>query len=144
MLQGLPGSGKSTKAKELVKNNTNTVRLNRDLLREMFYFLRKTCGKRDAGLEFRREVESLVIHSQVNMAEMFLKSGFNVVIDDTNLGTYVRARYRQLAEELKCEFSIMPMGTDIETCVERDKNRKEGSVGEQVIRNMAKQHGIGK
>lgn len=40
IMQGLPGSGKSTKAEEIVEHDGkgNTVRLNRDLLRTMLHF----------------------------------------------------------------------------------------------------------
>ena len=38
MLRGISGSGKSTRAKELMLEHGNLVRINRDLLREMLHF----------------------------------------------------------------------------------------------------------
>jgi len=143
VLQGLPGSGKSTKAKELVKNNLNTVRLNKDLLREMVYFLRKTWDKKDMGLGFRKEFEPLIVRAQFEIAEMFLNEGISVVIDDTNFSKKHINRYQQLAQKLGCEFGVIVMDVDVDTCIERDRKRQEGSVGEQTIRSMAKQHKIG-
>ena len=37
LMQGLPGSGKSTRAKELLDENPHAVRINRDLLRTMLH-----------------------------------------------------------------------------------------------------------
>ena len=135
ILRGLPGSGKSTAAQQLVEKDRNLVRVNKDLLREMAYFLRKNWGPN--GSNFRVHVEPFIIKAEVLLTEYFLSQMFDVIVDDTNLTDKHINRFKRLATKVGAEFHIVELSVNIETCIERDKNRPD-SVGEKVIKNMAK------
>lgn len=128
MLKGLPASGKSTYAKELVSKNHNWVRVNKDDLRAMM----------NNG-EFSGKLEKQVIRTEREIAENALKIGKNVVVDDTNFNPIHEEFFRQLAKSYKAEFEIKFFDTPLEVCIKRDNKRPNG-VGEAVIRRMYSQY----
>ena len=73
MLRGLPGSGKSTIAKNEYCNDKNFKRVNKD-------DLRKVLGN------YTIKDEKVVKSTETYLAEELLKRGKSVVVDDTNLG----------------------------------------------------------
>lgn len=127
ILKGLPSSGKSTKAKELVAQG-NTVRINKDLIREMIHWGKKWNGKD----------ESLTKYVSRNLAVDLLNEGLRVVIDDTNLNLKTLASWRELANEMNVNYEIIKIDTPYETCIEWDSKR-EKQVGKSVIIGMAMQ-----
>lgn len=128
LLRGLPASGKSTYAKELVSKNHNWVRVNKDDLRAMM----------NNG-EFSGKLEKQVIRTEREIAENALKLGKNVVIDDTNFNPTHEEYFRDLAVRYKAEFEVKLFDTPLEVCIERDNKRSNG-VGETVIRRMYNQY----
>lgn len=138
MLQGLPGAGKSTEARQIIKDNEFAVRLSRDSIREMFYFLQKSGWNGEIG--FRRHVEPDVVEGQFILARYLLRHGYTVIIDDTNFDKKRINKHRKLAISEGAEFELRTLEVSVDTCIERDKNRSE-SVGEKVIRDMAKIYG---
>lgn len=134
LMKGLPASGKSTRAKEIMKESGNTVRLNKDLLRTMLHFDKFTGAN-----------EYLTNQAQMAMAIELLNTGVNVIIDDTNLNPKVVEKWRQLALDKFHKFEIVEMDTPVDECVERDQRRwelGERHVGPIVIKNMARQYRI--
>lgn len=135
IMQGLPGSGKSTKAAELVRESGNAIRVNRDLLREMLHF-----GK------FSGDNEQLTTDAELALIKLFLDSGKKVVVDDTNLSAKTVNKLVALTKDEpfhKVEFC--KMATSIEECIIRDQVRGqkgERSVGPYVIMNMARRYGL--
>lgn len=129
MLSGLPASGKSTRAEELLRSMGNAVRVNKDLLRTMLHFDKFT-GMNE-GLT--RDTEKLI-------AKTFLSLGINVVVDDTNLGQPHLDYWRNVAEETGSKFEKIDIDTDWVTCATRDAGR-EKKVGKDVIIQMAMQYG---
>jgi predicted kinase len=130
MTKGLPGSGKSTWAKELVnrgvtKLNPAYKRINKDELRRML----------DNGVH-SKENEKFIVNARNSLVEAALKKGYNVIVDDTNLAPKHEIVLRDYAEVLGAEFEIKDF-TDvpIEQCIANDLKRLE-SVGEAVIRKM--------
>lgn len=132
LMQGLPASGKSTKAAELLKEYGNAVRLNRDLLRTMLH-CDVWSGPR----------EKLTRDAVRMLAMRFLthKTVGVVIVDDTNLRTGTVAMWEQLAGECDASCEIVRMGTPMEECLRRDALR-EKPVGRHVIVGMALQHGL--
>lgn len=130
ILTGLPSSGKSTKAKELVAQG-NTVRINKDLLREMLHWGKKWNGKD----------ESLTKFTSRELAKLLLSKNLRVVIDDTNLNLKTLASWRELAYEMNVDYKVIKIETPYETCIEWDSKR-EKSVGKSVIVGMAMQADI--
>src|SRR5690349_11867040 len=74
LTKGLPASGKSSWAKDYLKKNPNTKRINKDLLREMLDFSAHSSGK-----------EKQIIAARNLLLESMLAAGFSVIVDDTNL-----------------------------------------------------------
>lgn len=129
IMQGLPASGKSTKAKEIMKADGNCIRLNKDLLRTMLHFD-----------EFNGKKESLTRQASRTLATEFLKDK-NVIIDDTNLNTKTLQSWKDLANEVGAKVEVVKMDTDWRECVERDSKR-QNKVGKNVIVQMARQWGL--
>jgi predicted kinase len=123
---GLPASGKSTFAKELLKQG-NWVRVNKDDLRLLLH-----------GGKWSRENEKVVEASRDMLIATALAAGKNVVVDDTNLHPKHIARIKELVKgqatvEVK-DFTDV----SVEECIRRDSKRSN-YVGEKVIRNMYNQ-----
>jgi predicted kinase len=125
LLKGLPASGKSTKAKELVEQGA--VRVNRDLLREMMNF----------GVF---KYEDMVVDTEKFVVCGFLGQGRNIVIDDCNLNPANKDMWENIARLYNASLEVIEIDTPMDECIERDKGR-EKKVGEHVIRNMALQYG---
>lgn len=124
---GLPASGKSTKAKELVANG-NTVRINKDLLRTMLHFDK-----------FSRNNESNTRDAARGLASMYLANDTNIIIDDTNLNPGTLQSWKDLAKQHNAHIEYADMrDVSVEECIRRDIHRK--SVGMHVIQKMALQY----
>lgn len=132
VLSGLPASGKSTLAEQIVKDNRNTFRVNKDLLRKMLHFH-----------DHLPRHEKLIADVNNLLVETLLKEGRNVVSDNTNLYERDINYYEKLAAENKANFKLVDMGISPETCVQWDAERRargERYVGRDVILNMAHRH----
>ena len=121
MLKGLPASGKSTYAKELVKKGWK--RVNKDDLRLMI----------DDG-KWSKQNEERVRDIECMMVKYFLDAGFNVVVDSTNFA-YERFWF-SVAQMHKADFEVKFFDTPVMECIERDSKRGEKSVGAKVIMGM--------
>lgn len=130
IMKGLPASGKSTKAKELLTVG-NTVRINKDLIRTMLHF--------DV---FDPRKEGLTQDAAKILAGWFLNKGVNVIIDDTNLNPKVVQGLKEIAKNYNAKIEYCDMtNVSAEECVMRDLNR-EKHVGGTVIKNMAIRYGL--
>lgn len=134
VMRGLPGSGKSTWAKQMVTENPNSYkRINRDDLRMMF-----DNGYMSNGNEkFIKQVRDVLIIKA-------LTDGKHVIVDDTNLSDKSLVRIEQLVYEFNKAHNdevcveVKEMETTLAECIARDEVR-EKKVGEQVIRKMHRQ-----
>jgi len=128
---GLPASGKSTLAKQLVRDSDGTMkRVNRDDLRAML----------DCGTPWHSGKEVWVKAFQRHMIERLLSNGFDVICDDTNLDEELRQDWQRLAWDCNAEYSEIDL-THIPVTVlyERDAAREEAGlpfVGPDVIDRM--------
>ena len=122
--RGLPGSGKTTWAKQ----QGGHVRVNRDDLRRMLH----------GGPLLTGWAEKQVTVAQRAQVEALLRAGVNVICDDTNLRARVFRELAELgrlcgAEVVVHDFTDVP----VEECVARDASRPDGErVGEDAIRGM--------
>lgn len=142
ILVGLPASGKSTYARKLVGKG-NYTRVNKDDLREMLH----ASGKEgDRG--FRGKLENTVLSIRDSIIIKALRSGQNVVVDDTNLDPKHIDRISEVVEaqqeldreylqnpKLKYTWEVKVFDTPLEDCIKRDMTRSK-PVGERVIREM--------
>lgn len=123
-LKGLPASGKSMWAKDIVDaSNGTTVRVNKNSVRLML------------GLEFSRKFESTVMESCRATGVSALNNGFNVIIDDTNFAPKHFNFWEALAKQHSYGLQEVFFNTPLDVCIARDKKRAE-RVGETVIRDM--------
>lgn len=129
MTKGLPASGKTTWAKEKLKELGNCKRVNKDDLRAML----------DNG-KWSKDNEKFVLMVRDYMVEQALGMGYNVIVDDTNLAPQHEASLRQSSEQFGAEFKVEDFtNISLETCIERDRKRPN-YVGEKVIRDMYNQY----
>lgn len=129
MMRGLPASGKTTKAKELVKEYGNAVRISRDDLRAMLH-----------NDEWSGAKEKVTRSVQRAMVEAVLEKGFVPIIDDTNITEKHKERWQSIARELGAKLEVIDMDTDLATCLQRNRCR-EKRVPDQIIWKMALQSG---
>lgn len=128
---GLPGSGKSTWAREYM-NDGNVMRVNRDDIRAMLF--KRWQGKK----------EQVVTESEKAIVRNCVSKGYDVVVDDTNLSPSVQGMWENLAHELavplvKKDFTDV----DISTCIQRDHQRTgKAHIGRAVIEGMALRYGL--
>lgn len=130
---GLPGSGKSRRAKKWVDGKpTSRTRVNRDDCRKMMHG-----GYLGTGAQERH-----VTIGGHAMIEALLRSGVSVVVDDTNLMPAYVDGFRRLAQSCGADFEVWDMtDVDIEVCIARDRVRPAGElVGEEKIRDMWTRH----
>lgn len=128
MIKGLPGCGKTTKAKSMQAKMPNLVRVNKDDLRLQLH---------NGG--YSNWNEKLIVNARDMLIGIALEAGNHVVSDDTNLAPKHETRLKQLAKNNGAKFELIDM-TDItpEECIKRDLQR-ERSVGSEVIMSMYNQ-----
>jgi predicted kinase len=134
MMRGLPGSGKSTYAKQLVAEAPNMYkRINRDDLRAMFDNSHWSKGNEN----FVKKIRDVLIIKA-------LEEGKHVIVDDTNLSSTNETRVRQLVQEFNknhndtVQVEVIEMQTSLQECIARDAKRPK-PVGAKRIRDMHRQ-----
>src|SRR5579885_371283 len=142
VMKGLPGSGKSRKAAEVIKKEPGRwVRINRDDLRGM-------CvgpGNNPYGGN-RNEREDLVRNFKNELVRQACREGFDVILDDTHLVPQTVRKIHELAQSIG-DVTVMEVAVNesVETCIERDSKREGfARVGEKVIKDMARGAGLDK
>lgn len=134
LTKGLPASGKSTYAKELLLDG-NWTRVNKDDLRALLH-----------GGKWSRENEKQVEAARDALILSALDRGSNVVVDDTNLHPKHEARVRQIvADWNKAHVTALVTveikdftNVSVDECIRRDSKRPN-YVGADVIRRMYRQ-----
>lgn len=124
--KGLPASGKSTWSKQYCKENKDAIRVNRDDIRSMF------------SQSYSKELEKIVMESELLMVLEILKSNRVVVIDDTNLHDYFLNKLLAMLDEYKISYNYVIQdftNIPVEECIKRDSLR-DCPVGKDVIINM--------
>jgi predicted kinase len=142
VFRGAPGSGKTTAARDMVRDATlvengkvvavRMVRINRDDFRRMFNGRRLGAGRQ----------EQLVTAAQDASVVAVLSEGCDVVVDDTNLRDSDIRRFAELAEQAGAEMYVIDLRSiDVEECIRRDALRVgDECVGEDVIRQKYADH----
>ena len=128
IMRGLPGSGKTTKAKELMASHDPRhpiKRVNRDELRLML-----DDGKHSKQREaFVKQTESHIICESLN-------AGIDIIVDDTNLSPTTMTWLEHMGRDIEAKVEIVDL-TNVppEECIRRDLIRPN-SVGSKVIWRM--------
>lgn len=128
MLRGLPGSGKTTYAKQYIIDHPGTVIVSKDALRTMLH----------NGYHSKRR-EKFVRRVRDAIIVQALSDGHDIIVDDTNFHEMHRKRIEEIAGRHGAIVEVKEFNVDVEICVERDRTR-ENCVGDKVIRDMARQY----
>lgn len=127
-LVGIPASGKTTWAKEFVKNNENWIILGRD----HFRFMTKNSPICEP------KIEDMITEMFADAILTALRFKQNVIIDNTNLKSkYILPLVKLVEEYADVEYQIFDCS--IEKAIERDEAR-EKRVGPEVIKKMYKNY----
>lgn len=127
VLIGLPASGKSTYAKNLIKDG-KYVRVNRDDLRMSLF-----------NTEHNPHIENLITTVQNSIILESLRDNKSVVVDNCNIKESYRNDLKRLAEIVgDVQYTEMIFSTSLEECLDRN-NKRERKVPVDVIEKFAKQ-----
>lgn len=125
ILCGIPGSGKTTYAKQYIENNDKTIHLSSDAIRKELYGDESVQG--NPG-----EVFSMMQKRAIGA----LNDGYNVLYDATNITRKDRSGIIGVCPKfVKIEAHII--WAPIEVCIRRDAER-DRTVGKDVIDRMLK------
>lgn len=129
MTLGLPGSGKSTWAREYQQKYPETVLVNKDELRAMLHQSVHSKAR-----------ENYVLKVRDSIIEKALADGKTVIVHDTNFHESHPARLKELAAAGGAQFEVRDFThVPLEECIRRDQKRAN-YVGEKVIKKMYKQY----
>lgn len=128
MLQGLPGSGKTTLAQQLV-DEKGWVRVNKDDIRAEL---------EEGGWIWSREAEKKdVLKRRDDAITLALRSGKDVVSDDTNFGRSHKTTLEAIARAEGAEFDVQRLDVPVTECLERNSKREgKARVPDKVIWDM--------
>jgi predicted kinase len=128
ILQGLPASGKSQFARELLLANPGRwVRTNKDLLREMAH-----------ASHWSPANEKFIVQLRNTTILMALEAGKHVIIDDTNFGHNISQIQELVKGQAQVTVNDSFLKVPVEECIRRDLLRPK-SVGKDVIMKMYNQ-----
>lgn len=136
VLKGLPGCGKSTFAKELLKKEPERwKRFNRDDLRGMV-----------DNHAWSKENEVFIVEIQETLVKTALRAGYDVVLDNTHLVPQTIKKIHKLAESIG-DVKVIERGFNVSVseCLLRNAAREGiARVPDKVINDMARGAGIDK
>lgn len=115
IMVGVPGSGKTTKAKLMAQQQGNTRLVSRDDIRAMLF--------PELVYKFTKDKEELVTRVEYDTVRTMLYTGKSVIVHDTNLKTSDRDRWKELADEFCADFEEHFVDCDINTLLKRNHTR---------------------
>lgn len=119
IMRGLPGSGKSTKAKEISKK-TGAFITSLDNMREYI------AGSRDmwhSKPSIFKKIGNAIAQVQYSIIELHLSNGEDVIVDNMNLRIPYLKKLREIAKEYDADFKIVEMKEDWATLKKRNNTR---------------------
>jgi predicted kinase len=134
MLVGIPGSGKSTYAKQVIsKDPSNWVRINNDDLRAMMN-----------GSVWSQDYEKMITDARNYLIRDALKRGKNVIIDNLNLNRRHFDDVCKIAKSINADIQVFEKAFYIELDEAMERNSKrEGAarVPDDVVKKWWKDSG---
>ncbi len=129
VLSGPPASGKSSFAREFIKENRHWVIVCRDSIRQSL------------GEYWVPEREDLVSKLEYESIVRSIEMGWNVIIDATNLNKKTIAKWEALADEMECEIEYKQFLIPFQEAVNRDNNPdRDHKVGYKVLYDFYKKY----
>lgn len=131
LCRGLPGSGKSTYARErLAAAEPGTlVNVNRDLVGHMLH----------GGRPHLSKTEAQITAAHHAMVESHLRNGVDVIVDDTNLKSANMRKLCEIGWRCGADVEVVDFDVPVDVCIERDAARPN-PVGEGVIRGIERRY----
>lgn len=129
ILRGIPGCGKSTFAHQWLKEGERRARVNRDDIRMQFF------GK-ETGVD-----ENMVTQIEHQQVDMLLKSGYSVVVDDTNIRFQYISAFVKIAAKHGVPVAVKQFDVALATAYAQNAHRAAAGgrdVPEHVIEKMYK------
>lgn len=128
--RGLPASGKSSWADAFIADNPNFVKIEKDQIRK------NTKLFKDGQYVHKRGDEGIVLKERDRLIRHTLQSGKSVISSDTNLVQKHIAQISAIARQNGAVVEVRDfLDVPLKELIDRD-NKREDSVGEQVIRRM--------
>lgn len=127
ILRGLPGSGKTTWAREFIRENPEYKRICKDDLRAMF----------DDGM-YSFMNEQFIRDAQEDLVRCAHAARKNIILDDTNIRAEAVISLTALGLSAGYSVDVRDFDTPLEECIARDAQRAR-PVGENRIREMHQQ-----
>lgn len=132
MPKGVPASGKSTWAREKVRDHNKVKRISKDDLRDML----------DNG-NFSMKNEGYILDMRNEMVESALLRGYDVIIDDTNFSD---KHWNQMCDIAKRVGDVRVveifMNVSLDEALKRNRERDK-DVPDHIIENMYEKHVVG-
>jgi predicted kinase len=129
MPKGVPASGKTTWAREKVRDDKDVKRVSKDDMRDML----------DNG-HFSMKNEGYILDMRNEMVESALLRGYDVIVDDTN---FSNKHWRQMCEIAKRVGNVRVVeiyfSVKLKEALQRNRNREKDVPG-HVIENMFQKH----
>lgn len=144
IMVGLPGSGKSTKAKKIA-NETGAIITSLDSMREEIAGSRKNWHENPDI--FNNIMSRSIANIQNAMVEWHLKNGESVIVDNMNLKSRYVAFFQELSKKYGTNIEFVKMKCDWVTLKERNQSRpSDERVDEDWLYQMFKtyRHIIGR
>lgn len=144
IMVGLPGSGKSTKAKEIAKS-TGAIITSLDSMCEEIAGSRKNWHENPDI--FNNTMSRSIANIQNAMVEWYLKNGESVIVDNMNLKSRYVAFFQELSKKYGANIEFIKMKCDWATLKERNQSRpSDERVDEDWLYQMFKtyRHIIGR
>ena len=136
VMRGLPGSGKSTEARKIIKEfearGEMCIRLNKDEIRLMMGYS-----------NWNNNIETVVREAIDKMTLAALREGISVINDNTNLSVRDIADANENAEFYNANLIVDTrcLGVPVDECIARDAQRTgSAKVGSDVIRGFVKKY----
>lgn len=122
ILKGLPASGKSTYAKEIIEKNPGVYkRINKDDLRSML-----------DNSKWSKSNEAFVLKVRDALINLALAEGYSPIVDDTNL----HSKHEDSISAMVAPIPVETKSFDVPVfeCIERDAKRPNPVGGEVIVR----------
>lgn len=120
MTIGVSDCGKSTYAQKYIEENPNTIELNRDNVRFNYIAPHAKNWSEYNSNDFNEDLVTDIIHKQFIKA---VQEGKDVIISDTNLSPYTRARWIQVANNYECKLEYIVFNSSFEDIFYHNSSR---------------------